>query len=157
MRRHESLRTDSAGTATSPSAGSLTQRSRSASSRSRIIATAFRTETSGAGRSTSRKIDLLIEQEPYSPFDAARAAAVARAPAAARCDEHVLLLVLHHAIADGWSIGILFEEFSSGYAALAGYPSVPLTKIAAGVFGRRPLAALVVRHGRCAPAGRRLE
>ena len=40
----------------------------------------------------------------------------------------MLLLTLHHAIVDGWSIGVLFEELSSRYAALAGYPSVPLPK-----------------------------
>jgi hypothetical protein len=38
----------------------------------------------------------------------------------------VLLLTLHHTIADGWSIGVLFEELSGRYAALAGYPSAPL-------------------------------
>ena len=44
-------------------------------------------------------------------------------------EDHVLLLTLHHAIADGWSIGVLFEELSNRYAALAGHPSPPLPKM----------------------------
>ena len=38
-----------------------------------------------------------------------------------RCDEqdHVLLLTLHHLIADGWSLGVLVEEFTAAYAAAA--------------------------------------
>ena len=33
-------------------------------------------------------------------------------------DDHVLLLILHHIIIDGWSIGILMEEVSELYSAL---------------------------------------
>ena len=33
--------------------------------------------------------------------------------------EHVLLLTLHHAIADGWSMAILFRELSALYRAAA--------------------------------------
>jgi amino acid adenylation domain-containing protein len=51
------------------------------------------------------------------PFDLARAPLlrallVRRAPA-----EHLLLLILHHAAADGWSMGILFREMAALYAA----------------------------------------
>jgi amino acid adenylation domain-containing protein len=35
-------------------------------------------------------------------------------------DEHVLLVVMHHIVADGWSIGILMRELSALYAAEAG-------------------------------------
>jgi hypothetical protein len=33
-------------------------------------------------------------------------------------DDHVFLLILHHVIVDGWSIGIMFEEISAIYSAL---------------------------------------
>ena len=33
--------------------------------------------------------------------------------------DHVLLLVLHHIISDGWSLGVLFHELSAIYGALA--------------------------------------
>ena len=34
-------------------------------------------------------------------------------------EEHVLLLTLHHIIADGWSIGILYRELSCYYEAFS--------------------------------------
>ncbi|WP_441234056.1 amino acid adenylation domain-containing protein [Bradyrhizobium sp. 930_D9_N1_4] len=76
-----------------------------------------------------RKIDLLIEQETYAPFDTARPPLLRARLLRLHADDHVLLLTLHHAVVDGWSIGILFEELSSRYAALAGRPSVPLPKL----------------------------
>ena len=39
--------------------------------------------------------------------------------------EHVLLLTLHHAIADGWSMAILFRELSALYRAAAGGAQAP--------------------------------
>ncbi|MCP3405770.1 non-ribosomal peptide synthetase [Bradyrhizobium sp. CCGB01] len=76
-----------------------------------------------------RKIDLLIEQETYAPFDTARPPLLRARLLRLHADDHVLLLTLHHAVADGWSIGVLFEELSNRYAALAGRPSVPLPKL----------------------------
>ena len=76
-----------------------------------------------------RKIDLLIEQETYTPFDTARPPLLRARLLRLHADDHVLLLTLHHAAADGWSIGVLFEELSSRYAALAGRPSAPLPKL----------------------------
>ena len=75
-----------------------------------------------------RKIDLLIEQETFAPFDTARPPLLRARLLRLHADDHVLLLTLHHAVADGWSIGVLFEELSSRYAALAGRPSAPLPK-----------------------------
>jgi amino acid adenylation domain-containing protein len=44
-------------------------------------------------------------------------------------EEHVLLLVLHHIICDGWSLSVLFNELTSLYAAYrAGQPS-PLQEL----------------------------
>ncbi|MDE5446602.1 amino acid adenylation domain-containing protein, partial [Bradyrhizobium sp. CSA207] len=76
-----------------------------------------------------RKIKLLTEQETYTPIDITRAPLLRARLLRLHDDDHVLLLTLHHAIADGWSIGVLLEELSNRYAALAGYPSVPLPKL----------------------------
>ena len=49
-------------------------------------------------------------------------------------DEHVLLFVAHHAVCDGWSLGVLARELSEGYAAARD--------------GREPmLAALDIQYG----------
>lgn len=77
----------------------------------------------------ARKIELLIAQETYTPVDAARAPLLRMRLLRLHDLDHILLLTLHHAIADGWSIGVLFEELSSRYAALAGRPSAPLPKV----------------------------
>jgi amino acid adenylation domain-containing protein len=43
--------------------------------------------------------------------------------------EHVLLVVIHHAVADGWSMGVLFRELAALYPAfVAGRPS-PLPEL----------------------------
>lgn len=73
-----------------------------------------------------RKIDLLMRQEAYTPVEANRAPLLRARLLRLHAEDHILLLTLHHAIADGWSIGVLFEELSNSYAALAGHPSVPL-------------------------------
>jgi amino acid adenylation domain-containing protein len=45
-------------------------------------------------------------------------------------DDHVLLLAMHHAVSDGWSLGILFRELFALYEAFrAGQPS-PLPPLA---------------------------
>lgn len=76
-----------------------------------------------------RKIELLIAQETHTPVDAARAPLLRARLLRLHAEDQILLLTLHHAIADGWSIGVLFEELSNRYAALAGHPSAPLPKM----------------------------
>lgn len=75
-----------------------------------------------------RKIDLLIQRETYTAIDTTRAPLLRARLLRLHDDDHVLLLTLHHAIVDGWSIGVLFEEVSNRYAALAGHASMPLPK-----------------------------
>ncbi|MBR1090408.1 amino acid adenylation domain-containing protein [Bradyrhizobium manausense] len=129
VRRHDSLRTVLGWTGDEPV--------------SRIIAPAtlgpvLTVETIGDGRPHNnkrrkalelKKIDLLIAQEAYTPVDTARAPLLRARLLRLHAEDHILLLTLHHAIADGWSIGVLFEELSNRYAALAGHPSAPLPKM----------------------------
>lgn len=129
VRRHESLRTAFGWNGQEPV--------------SRIIAPAtlgpvLTVETIGDGRPHNnkrrkalerKKIELLIAQETYTPVDAARAPLLRARLLRLHAEDHILLLTLHHAIADGWSIGVLFEELSNRYAALAGHPSASLPKM----------------------------
>ena len=66
----------------------------------------------------------LIDEELHHPFDLTRdplfrALLIEEAP-----DTHVLVLVLHHSIADGWSMGVLMDELLALYTAS---PLPPLT------------------------------
>lgn len=76
-----------------------------------------------------RKIELLIAQEAYTPVNTARAPLLRARLVRLHAENHILSLTLHHAIADGWSIGVLFEELSNRYAALAGHSPPPLPKM----------------------------
>ena len=126
VRRHESLRTAFAWNGDEPEGRIVPPRT---------LGRVMMVETIGDGHPHNnkrrrtlelRKIDLLIERETYTPIDTARAPLLRARLLRLHDDDHVLLLTLHHAIVDGWSIGVLFEELSNRYAALAGYPSVPL-------------------------------
>ncbi len=44
-------------------------------------------------------------------------------------EHHVLLIVMHHLITDGWSIGILQQELSTVYQALVSGEAVPLAPL----------------------------
>jgi hypothetical protein len=67
-----------------------------------------------------RKAELVAEREAWRPFDLARAPLFRMRLMRLGHDDHVLLVVLHHIIIDGWSIGVLFEELSTLYSAFAG-------------------------------------
>jgi NRPS condensation-like uncharacterized protein len=43
--------------------------------------------------------------------------------------EHVLLLTMHHIIADGWSLGVLQREIATLYKIHCGRPSAPLPEL----------------------------
>ncbi|MDN4986439.1 amino acid adenylation domain-containing protein [Bradyrhizobium sp. WYCCWR 13022] len=129
VRRHDSLRTAFGWNGDEPV--------------SRIIAPAtlgpaLTVESIGEGRPHNskrrralelKKIELLIAQEAYTPVNTARAPLLRARLLRLHPADHILLLTLHHTIADGWSIGVLFEELSNRYATLAGHPSVPLPKM----------------------------
>ena len=69
------------------------------------------------------EVATLVRLEAETPFDLARGPLVrARVVQLAEC-EHVVLLTLHHIVADAWSIGVLVRELSELYAACrAGRP-----------------------------------
>jgi amino acid adenylation domain-containing protein len=66
-----------------------------------------------------KKAELRTEQEALTPFDVTRAPLFRARLLRLRADDHVLLVVLHHVIVDGWSIGIFFEELSKLYSEFA--------------------------------------
>lgn len=75
-----------------------------------------------------KKAKLQTEQEAWTSFDIARAPLLRARLLRLRANEHVLLMTIHHIVADGWSIGVLFEEISKLYAALTDGRPDPLPK-----------------------------
>jgi amino acid adenylation domain-containing protein len=73
-----------------------------------------------------KKVELRAEQEAWTPFDLTRAPLFRTRLLRLGPDDHVLLLILHHIIVDGWSIGVFFEEVSEVYSAFAAGRQVQL-------------------------------
>jgi amino acid adenylation domain-containing protein len=67
-----------------------------------------------------KKAGLRAEQEAWTPVDLTRAPLFRTRLLRLSADDHILLLILHHIIVDGWSIGIFLEEVSELYSAFAG-------------------------------------
>ena len=63
--------------------------------------------------------ELEAEQEALTPFDMNRAPLFRARLLRLGADDHVLLLILHDIIIDGWSMGVFMEELSELYAAFA--------------------------------------
>jgi acyl carrier protein len=65
-----------------------------------------------------KKAELLAEESAWQPFHVSKAPLFRARLLRLGHDEHVFVLIMHHAIIDGWSIGIMFEEVSTIYSAL---------------------------------------
>ena len=71
----------------------------------------------------------LVVQETRRPFNLAQGPLVRARVVRLSHEEHVVLLVMHHIISDGWSIKVLMRELATIYQAfLAGRPS-PLPEL----------------------------
>jgi amino acid adenylation domain-containing protein len=79
--------------------------------------------TAGEGESSAGLAE--VERgEARRPFDLARGPLFRARLLRVAEDDHVLLLTMHHVVADGWSLEVLFRELAGLYAALAaGRPS----------------------------------
>ena len=76
----------------------------------------------GNGRAKAlllRKAQLEAEQEAWTPIGMSSAPLFRMRLLRLGADDHVLLLILHHIIVDGWSVGVLMEEISKLYASSA--------------------------------------
>ena len=126
VRRHDSLRTSFAWKSGEP----LASVAKGAQVRSPLtvedLAGSAARGRNRTHRLVLRKAELVAEQEAWMPFDLARAPLFRMRLLRLGHDDHVLLVVLHHIIIDGWSIGILFEELSALYGAFAGRRSAQL-------------------------------
>ncbi len=67
-------------------------------------------------------------EEALRPFDLARGPLLRTLLVRADAEEWLLLLVLHHAVSDAWSVGVLFRELSALYGAFAAGAPSPLAE-----------------------------
>jgi amino acid adenylation domain-containing protein len=71
------------------------------------------------------EVQRLLEQEGQRPFDLTTDVMLRASLLRLGAAEHILLLVTHHIAADGWSMGVLWQELSMCYDAfLAGKPPI---------------------------------
>jgi amino acid adenylation domain-containing protein len=87
----------------------------------------------------------LAAAEARRPFDLARGPLLRALLARLGGRVHLLLLTLHHSIADGWSMGVLLRDLSLLYDALAGgreprLPELPVQYADYAVWQRRRVA-----------------
>ncbi|WP_255488554.1 condensation domain-containing protein, partial [Rhodanobacter sp. MP1X3] len=68
--------------------------------------------------------------EAHAPFDLAAGPLIRGRLVRMGSAEHVLLLTQHHIVSDGWSLGILVNEFSALYAAFVEGRDNPLPPLA---------------------------
>ncbi|SEP61869.1 amino acid adenylation domain-containing protein [Streptomyces sp. yr375] len=60
----------------------------------------------------------LAHHDAAAPFDLTRAPLLRARLVRLHAEEHLLVLVLHHTVGDGWSMPVLWRTLSDGYAAL---------------------------------------
>jgi amino acid adenylation domain-containing protein len=65
------------------------------------------------------EVQRLNDQEARHPFDLERGPLFRTRLLRLAPNEHALLLVVHHIVFDGWSVGVLFRELSECYRAFA--------------------------------------
>ncbi|MEA2174837.1 MAG: hypothetical protein QOD00_2429 [Blastocatellia bacterium] len=69
------------------------------------------------------------EEETHRPFDLTEGSLLRAALLRLDQAEHVLLLVMHHIISDGWSLGILTREMAALYRLFSGEESSTLAEL----------------------------
>jgi amino acid adenylation domain-containing protein/FkbM family methyltransferase len=68
-------------------------------------------------------------EEAQKPFDLARGPLLRVSLLRLGLHDHVLLLTLHHIVADGWSMGVLYRELSAFYLAFIQGKPPPLPEV----------------------------
>ncbi|HKO59393.1 MAG TPA: condensation domain-containing protein, partial [Thermoanaerobaculia bacterium] len=77
------------------------------------------------GQVTTADPQTFADEEALRPFDLTRAPLVRVTLIKLKDDEHLLLLVLHHIISDGWSLGVIDQELRTLYAGVR-LPELPV-------------------------------
>uniref|UniRef100_A0A0C1NLP2 Non-ribosomal peptide synthetase n=1 Tax=Tolypothrix bouteillei VB521301 TaxID=1479485 RepID=A0A0C1NLP2_9CYAN len=71
----------------------------------------------------------LAVEETQRPFDLATDPLVRASLFKLTETEHILLLVIHHIVSDGWSMGVLIREIAAAYQAVCSQKPIALPKL----------------------------
>jgi amino acid adenylation domain-containing protein len=74
-------------------------------------------------------LDAELVEEAERPFDLAEGPLIRARLLRLGAEEHVLLLTLHHIVADDWSMGVFVEEMAALYGAFARGEASPLAEL----------------------------
>ena len=77
----------------------------------------------------SEEVEKLIDQEKLKPFNLERDSLIRVKLLRLNSTEHVLSIVMHHIISDGWSLGILSKELTALYSAFCAGTSPSIAKL----------------------------
>ena len=84
------------------------------------------------GQNQEDALGELLEAEARTPFDLRAAAPFRARLIALSTKEHVLVLAMHHILTDGWSMGVIADELTAGYAGqVTPAPAVQYADVAA--------------------------
>jgi acyl-CoA synthetase (AMP-forming)/AMP-acid ligase II/acyl carrier protein len=126
VRRHDSLRTGFAWRDELPVALITPAVDIKSSLIVKDLAARAPAEKSRAEALLLRKAELEVEQECLRPIDMSHAPLLRARLLRLNADDHVLLLVVHDIIIDGWSMAVFMEELSELYAAFTAGRQVQL-------------------------------
>ncbi len=87
------------------------------------LATAAGTDATGPAANVEYLLTRRLETLARTPFDLARGPLLRTTLIRLARDHHVLAVVMHHIVSDGWSVGILVHELSVLYRAFATAPA----------------------------------
>jgi amino acid adenylation domain-containing protein/FkbM family methyltransferase len=71
----------------------------------------------------------LAQEEAQRPFDLEKGALLRTSLVRVRPNRHALFLTLHHIVTDGWSLGVLVQEFTALYQAFHSGRQSPLPEL----------------------------
>jgi amino acid adenylation domain-containing protein len=97
------------------------------------------------------EVERLATEEVSAPFDLARGPLIRGRLIRLADDHHVLLVTMHHIVSDGWSMGVLVNEFSALYAAFSQgqpdpLPALPIQYADYAVWQRRWITGEVLQR-----------
>ncbi|WP_440531934.1 amino acid adenylation domain-containing protein [Variovorax sp. YR566] len=78
----------------------------------------FELREQDAGDSSPAQIEALCREAAAEPFDLAAGPPIRGRLLRIADRDHVLVVVMHHIVSDGWSLSVLMREFAAAYSAL---------------------------------------